>query len=311
MTTGATPRGTRRRRYLALAFVVALIIGALLLVRREKSVQHAFGYSGGVLLGTHLAVDGVRPNNERFDLSTGEEPAELTIDLRLSKGECDFPASDLPCGSAESKIRLRLSSLLDFRDDVRFGSGRAATFQTSGLSGSRRFSLKLPELSTGRHCLLVSVLEDPSDVIATPSTQHGSVTVFELVVANPVPDYCFTQSTSSVGEQLDLATPLGCEPVLSVREDEPFLRRVVKSGTPVWAFIPKCSDKTVFALTRNGFILEDSPDRASMVAEGIKEPGMKIELSQLKPAIWNLVIAYETPQRIVASFSQPTRVQSG
>jgi hypothetical protein len=308
----------QRNYRLLLGLILAALLAAAIVFLREPASSprtERFGFFGGVALGIALRIEGGKPISHGWHI---EEPAKQTAHVRLifnlSGARCEeMSVSAADCISPESAVlRFHISGLLDYRTVVKVEGRRHYMVRRRGAHSEHVLDLSFPKLDAGRHCLLVSVIEKPEDIITMRTPNRGSATVFTLEAGNSETDHCVVMTNTSLPRSSLLSnSPIGCDPVLTISPNRfAFERRGrVRQGTNLWAAIPQCSKRAVTVFARNG-TLEGSKSSTPPITfpESAESPGWMVSLPHLPLGGWNLVVTQEDTRSPRAGISNPVLV---
>lgn len=290
------------RKLLAIAVALAAAIAGGFLAGRssdDNSSFSGFGYRGGVRVGVAIRIgDKLIADNTRLSQVIARD-AKVEIQSNLGKLNCENQPPELICPSPDAvAVRFWVSALLDLRFPIDVGGKRVATIVRHG-SGPNyaKQSLGLPALSPGRHCVLVSALENSNDVIAEQFSQHGIVALWPFVIGeSEKPNHCQARSNSAPGaSQLTLDSGPFCSyPLLSKTPHQLYINRRMKFGLPLWAMIPKCSERDTAVFWRDGALLGEKDALPPLaIPSEIKEPGWLVPLRRLPVGAWHLVMVQD------------------
>lgn len=267
----------------------------------RPSPAEEFGFRGPVKLGLGLLLAGVTPHDFVWRVPRpGPVTAKLELITDLSTSRCEFFPADLPCPPPKrAALRFYVSALLDYRTPVTVAGRLRSTYIRRG-KGEREvvLDLGLQRLQSGRHCLLVSVVEDATYVVRGQYGNGSGATLFPILVGASSRDHCRAPTATKGVEPWDLPSDIGCrgEPVMSTSPQELILRRRPPPGTRLWAQISGCSGETVVAFVRDGRL--QGPDDLIppfSVPTTRQKPHFQLALPPLPPGGWHEVAIQETP----------------
>lgn len=256
LTIGAV-RGPARRHALGLVALCALALAACGGPTSEP--VGGSGFRGAALTGLRLYLDGSTAGQSAvFELGNGADvDAELEVITELGARSCVEDAADLPCPEAQdAAIEFVVAATLDFARDLDLrpdvgGEPAGAVRQQGPQRQERRFSLGLPDLAPGRHCVVVTMTEDAEPVVAGQLPDHSSAATWWVTVGTSAVDHC-TVGATTVEPRASTSLAACGSPVLSVVPDGGRLHRSVAEDREVFAAVPVCSPPAVGLLLHEG-----------------------------------------------------------
>lgn len=259
--------------------LAAAAVSALTWDRAEVDVSPALGtgYRDGILVGLELEIPGVRPENAvwRVGGNAQIQDSQLRLVTTLLETNCQNEPG-LPCIEPEQAIvRFFASTLLDYRHLIPL-DGRPTGMHVLRGNGrqERVFSLDMPELAPGRHCLVVAAFEDPLEVTGRQLAAHSNVGVFSIIVDEPTPNHCRAPPWRALRRtEPNPQASFGCgAPLISRSDRVPTGVGQVEAGTQLWLHIPQCGGRVVVILARDGALLGEGTPISPFSVETTEPP---------------------------------------
>lgn len=282
----------------ALIVALSVFVIALSLLRpttskpSTKPAALLTGTPNGVLLGVKLeAEDSQDVGRQGQVLAVSKTPR---VRITLSGNLLPATTSEL----SSSKVGIDVSALLDFRQPLKL-DGR--TKRTAVIeSGERRqweWELDPVTLAEGRHCVLVTAIEDGNAVINKQLPSHSGAGFYELQVGTG-PDYCKGQARSPLPVDGSLfQVYAGCSfPVLSPKPDSISVRRSMRRGEDLWLITPRCQKEVKIAIILDGTVqgVEDQVPSISAPVDP-QTGGWVFPLPRLDTGVWTCVAVQRSP----------------
>jgi hypothetical protein len=155
--------------------------------------------------------------------------------------------------------------------------------------------LMLPPLPIGRHCILVTIVENEHDPIVAAAPHHAFATVFVVIVGSSSKDYCQAQRVQSkLRSPRIVIAGTGCQnPGISIHPNEMYLQRHVTPGTRVWFVVPICATRSTVAFVHDGALVPatSSPTFRPLTITHTREGEIQLASALLPSGGWDLVVA--------------------
>ncbi len=308
-----TARSTCARCFSALVCVLSFISCTGGASRSARPAGEGFGYVGGVTIGQRLDIQGATPKDGTWSLAEGFGPisADVLVTTGLGTPTCERLGATVCPSPEKARVRMRLSALLDFGTAVLIEGRPSVPFEVTRDVRTDRRRLRLQRLAAGRHCLLVTTVEEPRDAVLLGAPHHDGASLFVLQVGSSPHDHCVAAQPLKQAAAQGFPTPGGggCgEPVISVRPEIMRLRRHVAPGTPLWLFASVCFRSAIAMLLRNGVpITHGTPlDPARLQQSATAQ--VRLGPFVLPPSGWNLLVVQDA-SRPTVQLSQPVLIE--
>ncbi len=266
------------------------------------------GFRGGVRTGIGLSVGGVPARgNGQISLSAHGPIQGVS---RWSVLPLDPTCGRFPEGLAcpqpsEAKLLFHVSGLLDFAAPIEMDGAATATVSHQGQAESVvEIPVAIPPLETGRHCILLALLEDEQTVVEGQFPDHGNVALFVIDNGQTEPNHCTAPGAWPPESWLVRAGgPMGrCgPPTLSGR-------RASAQAGELSVAISLCGPATVAVLARDGELLgADAPYPPFLVEAATEQTvGLVAPLPNLPTGWWRAIsVALDPGGPNLALYSRP------
>lgn len=254
------------------------------------------GYRGSVLTGVKLRLNGALADGAPvFHISPKIVPdATLETILELGEAACDVTAPALKCPARDGAVvEFTLTATLNIGKVIEVDGEPSKTIkQNSRQNRSQKFSLGLPALEPGVHCLAVALSEDAQSVVRAQLPDHSVFAAWQINVGSSSYNHCMSEEVGAVDTSSSVGGLSDCSlSILSVAASGVELRRQVVAMQPLFAAVSTCGSPTTALLIRDGRPqLADSlfpPFTVTPVSEDDGELQV-VKLGPLPPGAWRL-----------------------
>lgn len=303
------------RRAGGLAAAIAVVVAVVVACNgpRPPAEPASTGFRGGVLTGMRLVVAGQsgRSTFKVPDEANGDSQLDLVVDVQ--DADCDDEDDARRCVAPEDAVlQFTVSATMDLRRVVRVDGGRSASLLQEGAE-RRQHELKLglPDLSDGRHCLLVAMVEDPAPLVREQFADHSVARAYTVNVGTSRTDHCRAEP---VRESVVAPTVPGGEfctvSVVGPSKAGLEIRRQVNAGTDLFASLSTCGDSSSGAYVRDGVLQTDGPFAPFTLDAGGEQQELRIvPVPQLESGSLSLVSIQQAAAELHATISQPVVVE--